>query len=225
MLHGPDADLPAKLVGIALQEWSQDVGEDSIALGLILRDPGPHRGERVGKGVRIPASLLELARQQRSRRRRTRPASCCRPRRASRRPPSQLEPARLSIPSSRSTPGCGAGAPARVRCRTVRGSSAHPRGTVLPGAAPATRRPPRQTASSAPRRRRRGLRSPAAMSPAPRQRRGGRRRGCRWRRALWPREPGLAGRQAPPSWPVSSRRSARSCSRAPSARRATAPGR
>ncbi len=33
MLCRADADLPAKLAGISPQEWSQDVGEHSVALG------------------------------------------------------------------------------------------------------------------------------------------------------------------------------------------------
>ena len=61
MLHGADADLSAQLVGISIEQRSQDVGEHSIALGSIARDPGPHRGKRIGKAVAVPAPMLERA--------------------------------------------------------------------------------------------------------------------------------------------------------------------
>src|SRR5271155_3194037 len=54
-----DADLRAKLVGISSQNWSQDVGEHAITLRPILRYPGPHRRERVGKAVGFPPVVRE----------------------------------------------------------------------------------------------------------------------------------------------------------------------
>ena len=117
VLRGTDADLRAKLVGISPQERGQDVGEHAIALRPILRHPGPHRRERVGEAVRVPARVLERACQRgagggEALRRRVvgggEPA-VTRPRDASE--------ARRSSPSFRSTAGCPAG-PARARRRT-----------------------------------------------------------------------------------------------------------
>jgi predicted MFS family arabinose efflux permease len=63
VLRGTDANLGTKLVGISLQDGSQDVGEHAITLRSILRHPSPHRRERVGKGVRVAPAILERTSQ------------------------------------------------------------------------------------------------------------------------------------------------------------------
>ena len=63
VLSGADAELGSKLVGISVQERSQDVAKDPVALGAIAGNPGPHRGERIGKALRVAAAIFEHARQ------------------------------------------------------------------------------------------------------------------------------------------------------------------
>ena len=122
---GTDADLRTKLVGISPQDWSQDVGEHTIALCPVLRYPGPHRRERVGKPPGSRPRSAARAPGPRARRR-SAPASCCRRTRASRRPPSRRERGLRSSPSFRSRGGSHplGGDRARARRRAERGNSA-----------------------------------------------------------------------------------------------------
>jgi hypothetical protein len=231
VLHRADADLPAQLVGISIQQRSQDVGEDSIALGSIVRDRGPHRRERVGKAVPRPCPAHRARAPIRRERPRTAPASCYRPKQASRRPPSPPERALPSSPSFQPTAEphlaghLAGGEPARARYRRHAVVARILRKRFSPSAAPAASRAPRRTASNAPRSRGRERRSRAWTSQAPRLRRVDPRRGCRSRRAPSPAARDLAEPQATPSWQAPAGRSARSRWRAPSDRQAKLSGR
>src|SRR5215467_9711611 len=59
VLHGTDTHLPAKLVGLSPQDWSENVVEHTITLRPIPRYPRPHRRERVRKAVRFAPMFLE----------------------------------------------------------------------------------------------------------------------------------------------------------------------
>ena len=65
MLDGADAHLPAQWVGIPLYERSQHPAPHSIAFGSIVGDPRPHRGERVGKALGVPAPIHQRTSQKR----------------------------------------------------------------------------------------------------------------------------------------------------------------
>ena len=69
MLDGADAHLPAPWVGVPVYERSQHPAPHSIAFGSIVGDPRPHRGERVGKALGVPAPIHQRTNQKRVSRR------------------------------------------------------------------------------------------------------------------------------------------------------------
>jgi hypothetical protein len=60
VLSRADAKLASKLVWVSIQERREDVAKDSLALGAIFGDPGPHRGKSIGKTLRVAAAVFEL---------------------------------------------------------------------------------------------------------------------------------------------------------------------
>ena len=202
MLDRADANLPAQLSRISVQQRSQNVAEDPIALGSIVRNPGPHRRERIRKAVRVPAPPLELARQLSASGReqlRRRVVGGTEPAVSQPRHPSQP---RLRTPASdpqrNPTPGAE---PAPAANPQARGNSLHPPTTALQQEGHATPLAPRRTASTVPRKARRRRRNHAWMTQALGLRRAGPRKVRRWPRAPSPAQRDLAEREATPSWP------------------------
>ena len=193
-----------------VQHRREHVAQDAILIDAILGDPGPHRGERIGEALRVPPTVLELARQ----------ALPCFREADRRRVVGGGEPA-VSGTRDPAQPGARAPAADPQRDAARRSRRRAPAGLALEQRSQRRDRLVEALPALLERDARR-RRSRAWTNRVQGQRSAGLRRGHRGPPAPLPAAPAPAGRRARPSWPAPCPPSARSCSRARSARRARA---